>query len=68
MDNQKAIDDFIPTTANVRAEMLAAIGRADAAGIDGHTLDRMRLACEYLTDPEFRRALNDRVANVMGFA
>jgi hypothetical protein len=49
------------TTAEARNEMLAAIGRAEAAGIDGATLDRMRLACEFFTNPEFKAAMADHV-------
>jgi hypothetical protein len=49
------------TTTEARQEMLDAITKAEAAGIDGHTLDRMRLACEFFTNPAFKAAMADRV-------
>lgn len=59
--------DATMTTAEARNEMLAAIAKAEAAGIDGATLDRMRLACEYLTNPAFKAAMADHVwANRVG--
>jgi hypothetical protein len=55
------------TTADARNEILAAIAKAEAAGVDAATLDRMRLACEFFTDPGFKAAMADRVwANRVG--
>jgi hypothetical protein len=49
------------TTAEARNEMLSAIAKAEAAGVDGHTLDRMRLACEFFTNSAFKTAMVDHV-------
>jgi hypothetical protein len=49
------------TTVDARSEMLSAIGNAETAGVDAHSLDRMRLACEFFTNPAFKAAMADHV-------
>lgn len=60
MDRKQADQVGKPfTTSDARKAMLEAIRNAEASGIDGDALDRMRLACEFFTNPEFRSAMNE---------
>jgi hypothetical protein len=56
----KVLGDTI-ANAEVRKEMLSVHAKAEAAGVDGETLDRIRLATEFFTNPEFRAAMTQRV-------
>lgn len=47
------------TTEQARQEFDAVIDRAKAAGADSETIDRIILAREWTTNPDFRAAVSD---------
>lgn len=49
------------SNAEVRQEMLSVHAKAEAAGVDGETLDRIRLATEFFTNPAFKAAMTQKV-------
>lgn len=59
MSNAIVTAEFNATDA--RRELLAIHAKAEAAGTDADTLDRLRLATEYFTNPAFQAAMSNKV-------